>query len=551
MLINPQPALLLFLRRHPFPFVLLCGLLIWGVINLFFPRSLPADAEERAFLLLDAGWYAEAEMAFEEALDADPLDPTLNYFYISNHFSLYPVEQYPGVEFHAHVNSRYYDLVHTGDATMTDMGWYGRALVFSYREQYEDALEQYLKVENRDLPYLNNSIGYVYNQLGSWEQAEPYLWAEVNQTQGNAAGAVSNLQEAYLLRGDYDGLRRLRDEPAARIWMDPMVLRTLSLRDDRPDEYFRDLLITPLAYINLQSVLAAMLIGVMWYVYFRRIDVFEKESFVWTALTVGMGGVTVLAAMTLGDVLYLLVPMRETGEKLNDFLYYLVHVGLVEESVKLLPLIVVLRWSKQVNEPVDVLIYASLSALGFATLENMLYFSGYGISLAFARFLVSTVMHMALTALVCFGWINARWNGRAPLPGALLTFVMAVGLHAMFDFFLIRPEGIMVAILLVIIGLTVAYRQMLRAALTNSPYYCMLLRETAHRYPLELLLSAAVILLAAGFIENHLLFSTHIANQSMIGEVTGSLILMLVVFGLLSGVSPGILRNREPASAGQ
>lgn len=65
------------------------------------------------------------------------------------------------------------------------------------------------------------------------------------------------------------------------------------------------------------------------------------------------------------------------------------------------------------------MIYGSLSALGFATLENAHYFGRLGLGIVFWRFLLSTVLHMALTSIPCYAWAYAahvRRRGSALLP---------------------------------------------------------------------------------------------------------------------------------------
>ena len=47
--------------------------------------------------------------------------------------------------------------------------------------------------------------------------------------------------------------------------------------------------------------------------------------------------------------------------------------GLSEEIIKIIPVLIILKTTKFINEPIDYIIYSSISALGFAFIENIQY----------------------------------------------------------------------------------------------------------------------------------------------------------------------------------
>lgn len=60
----------------------------------------------------------------------------------------------------------------------------------------------------------------------------------------------------------------------------------------------------------------------------------------------------------------------------------------------------------------DVLIYASVSALGFAFIENVLYFDVVGPHVIVGRALSSVLMHMALSTLALYGFMLGHFRRR-------------------------------------------------------------------------------------------------------------------------------------------
>ena len=101
------------------------------------------------------------------------------------------------------------------------------------------------------------------------------------------------------------------------------------------------------------------------------------------------------------------------------------------------------------DEPVDALIYLITVALGFASLENLLFllkiFGTQGSSVGFLtgnlRFLGATLLHVvasgAVGASIAFSFFHKEKLFRNVLGGLFL----ATALHTLFNFFIIKGEG--------------------------------------------------------------------------------------------------------------
>jgi len=155
----------------------------------------------------------------------------------------------------------------------------------------------------------------------------------------------------------------------------------------------------------------------------------------------------------------------------------IVIIGALEETFKYLIIKFFVLKDSCLDEPVDLPLYMIIAALGFATAENILLFSGYPFQmitepfeLAIVRFLGATLLHALASGIIgiflalAFYWLRQKWF--FIFSGLALSFTI----HGMFDFFLessiiqlaINNYSIIYPILLLIvfyIFLTVAIRK--------------------------------------------------------------------------------------------
>lgn len=187
------------------------------------------------------------------------------------------------------------------------------------------------------------------------------------------------------------------------------------------------------------GIFVAFCISVIWMVYLRKLDVFEPERWLHIIIVFVMGCITTFAVFPISDFIHGLGFMLN-GEVVNDFLYTSIGIGMVEELVKLIPLVIIIQFRKIVNEPYDFLLYAATSALGFAFIENSLYIERSDFFAINGRALMSTVAHMTFSSVIGYAFMIAscRRPGRGwyyILGGFLLASVM----HGFYDFWLINP----------------------------------------------------------------------------------------------------------------
>lgn len=119
-------------------------------------------------------------------------------------------------------------------------------------------------------------------------------------------------------------------------------------------------------------------------------------------------------------------------------LYCLLAIGPIEEFAKLLPFLLVVMRFRAFDEPLDGIIYASFIALGYAAVENYFYLEYLGPIAAIARGFAGPAIHILFASIWAY-WITRAHIAGLPIFRATLTgFLLAAGLHGIYDFLVLR-----------------------------------------------------------------------------------------------------------------
>ena len=175
------------------------------------------------------------------------------------------------------------------------------------------------------------------------------------------------------------------------------------------------------------------------------LDRYEKEpkvllgaAFLWGVVIAGGGAYIINTVLGLG------VYIVTGSEGATDFATASIIAPIVEESLKgLAVLVVFLLFRKEFDSILDGIIYAGITALGFAAIENVLYIYNYGYQqggwaglwqLVFIRVILVGWQHPFYTAFSGIGLAIARMNRNIlvkiiAVPGGFATAVFAHSFH--------------------------------------------------------------------------------------------------------------------------
>lgn len=202
--------------------------------------------------------------------------------------------------------------------------------------------------------------------------------------------------------------------------------------------YAKNILSSRLGHVSWLTLVAAFLVSLVWVVFLRSMDVFSREKWSNIILVFLGGAVFTFLCLPIYDFAQLKLGFQLNGKAVNDFFYCFIVVGGSEEWVKLLPWLLFAVFSKRIREPYDFLLYASISALGFAFTENLMYLEDTGNLVT--RTITSSVAHMFDASIVAYAFILAKyryqkrvWKILTPVIG----FVLAALAHGFYDFWLV------------------------------------------------------------------------------------------------------------------
>lgn len=148
----------------------------------------------------------------------------------------------------------------------------------------------------------------------------------------------------------------------------------------------------------------------------------------------------------------------------NKIIKWFFIIALTEELCKYLVVRLLVLKSAQIDEPLDIMLYMVVAALGFAALENALYlFSPIeGLSFAtvlkttllisFLRFIGATFLHTLCAALIGYFMALSSIRSKHRFRLTALGIFLAVVLHGLYNFSIIQlplPFSIAVPVLII------------------------------------------------------------------------------------------------------
>lgn len=231
--------------------------------------------------------------------------------------------------------------------------------------------------------------------------------------------------------------------------------------------------------MTLFFLLICFFIAWVWVDYYRLIDLYERESLKFFALSFGLGCLTVLPVFWAQFHLFPVIGLDRlelNGSAVNDFLYATVRVALTEELAKMLPILLLLWLMPRIfNEPIDYIAFICTSALGFSAVENFLYFNEFGAGIISGRAVLATMGHMIDSSFIAYGLVLYHYRRtRRAAAGLLMWFGLAVLMHGLYDFFLmwtgLQGLGVFLTIFVFLLGISL-FAVMLNNALNNSTFF--------------------------------------------------------------------------------
>jgi RsiW-degrading membrane proteinase PrsW (M82 family) len=236
--------------------------------------------------------------------------------------------------------------------------------------------------------------------------------------------------------------------------------------------------------MGLAALIVPILPGVIWLYLLYRTDKYEPEPKRLVALTFLLGVVSIVPAFfgeRFGDRIYPYlravdaVASASPSMTINPVALAIgcfLIIGPCEELAKFLAVRLVMFRSREFNEPLDGIIYASAAALGFGSLENVFYVIDFTGGPHVRWGMLGMRAFLALPGHVIFACAWGVALGRAkfdPRYRVWPRLLLAMGLHGLYDFLLMVPPLRPLIILYMTLMVPVLWRQ-IRTLRDESPF---------------------------------------------------------------------------------
>lgn len=492
-------------------------------VNLGFREPKPSDPASQIDYGEQRNIPAWSYSGYASLLAGDSLNPDLHYGLIRSSADFLPDS--PSIQ------NIYQRWMYYPDSAHRDMGALGLGMSNLTAGHELLAIFYLSQVRNEQLKYLNYSLGSTYLRRGNHEKAERYLTKELSLPGGHLAGACEELIRLYREQDNDSALVALMQDERLLAYFPQRLVQELSLKSGDLQSYFKALLIHISKRVTLQGFLAALLVLAIWLVYLLRLDIFDKRGNAWAVPPTLVAGMAMsLGAFLLSDLYRL--SLQPTMGDWGAFVNAVVGVGAAEELVKIFPLLVILALTRIVREPYDYLLHASVSALGFAFVENLLYYDGTSPNIIHSRAMTAVVGHMFNSSLVAYGLVISRY--RYPRLPAWLAFIASFSLaalsHGLYNH-LINTDNQTIFILFFFFT-TMVWTRMLNNSLNNSPSFTYDRKLKAGWIQFYLVIALTAVLIFEYLIIGWML-GPEVANQSLRqASIGGSFLIIFLAISL-------------------
>ena len=166
-------------------------------------------------------------------------------------------------------------------------------------------------------------------------------------------------------------------------------------------------------------------------------DRYEREPLKHILTAFGLGLYAMVAARGLGAIVAGFVSpewLMLGGEPARLFEAFVLS-GLIEETSKWVILLTAVYSWDEFDEPLDGVVYGVAIALGFATLENILYVARLGLGIAWGRALFAVPAHALFGGVMGYYAGRSKFDHGAPLwIDRALCFLAPITFHGLYNY---------------------------------------------------------------------------------------------------------------------
>jgi len=217
------------------------------------------------------------------------------------------------------------------------------------------------------------------------------------------------------------------------------------------------------------NTVASLLLGFFWLRFFRQADGFEKESWRASLICLGMGLLSPLVTFAIDPFMEGTFDRNQLDGLLGFALF---QVGALEEFSKILPFLILLTKTNWINESTDYIKYPAVSAIGFATTENILYAMEHGVDVLQFRAVLSLPGHVFFSS-VCGYILYQGYRRTGGFSPSYFFYGFSAGFlaHGFYDFFLFTESSLYLLSLMMAGFFSWAIKRMIFSCIYDSEFH--------------------------------------------------------------------------------
>lgn len=193
------------------------------------------------------------------------------------------------------------------------------------------------------------------------------------------------------------------------------------------------------------AIIPSIIIGILIY----KADKVEKEPKKEIIKAFLLGCLSIILTL----IVSLILKINEIELNYNSIsqilIYSFIDIALIEEFSKWLISILFLRKNKNYNYIFDSIVYTVFIALGFATIENILYAVDNDIAVILIRAITTVPAHVFFA--VSLGYYISKYKEKPKFTTLLLSLIVPTLLHGFYDFCLLSENTILYLIYLLFV----------------------------------------------------------------------------------------------------
>lgn len=419
------------------------------ILNQFGKEPILNSTEEKIEFYTQYEYFASLNTLYEALVKKDKVDYELHFKYIDalekyinkkNNHNKFDFVAFKNSDKHQRIIKLYSNNFQSNEKLKNISNLF-LALHFTNIQDIEEA-ENYLdKVKTTEVPYYNYIKGKFLSRKKDYnilEEAEKHLLKARKENLGKEA-ATKELAHLYYFYRQEEKLKELiyNDEIVANM---PLVYlkRIVYFRNFDFKNYWGNIFSQKRISSSWLGFFSSLFILVIWLRYIRKLDIFEPEPWLHTLFVFGLSMITIFLVYPYGDILHDVFGYFSSLNPIKALLHDIVKIGFIEELVKFIPFLIILKLTKAVNEPYDYIYYMSVSALGFAFVENLGYIQDGSLNNISSRGIMPAVAHMLFSATIGYGLMLAKYKKYNSLLMFLVFFVLAAVMHGFYDYWLIN-----------------------------------------------------------------------------------------------------------------